>query len=83
MDDANEERLKQARQLIDQIAARGTCADFLDVQFYAKGHGYDWEMRQLFVSKPVRDDVNARCGEARKSPFLRGPEFQTESSTER
>jgi hypothetical protein len=66
MDEAREARLKQARQLVDEIAAKGTCVDFVDVQFYAKGRGLDWEIRQLFVSRAVRNEVNALCEKTRK-----------------
>ena len=52
--------------MVDEIAAKGNCVDFVDVQFFAKGHGFDWEISQLFVSKAIREEVNARCERARQ-----------------
>jgi len=63
-----EERLERARQLIDEIAASGTCADYIDVQIRAKGRGLDREMDALLAQKSVRDAVKAMCKEARGKP---------------
>jgi hypothetical protein len=61
-----EERLERARQLIDELAASGTCADYIDVQIRAKGHGLDREVDHLLARRSVRDDVKAMCQQARK-----------------
>jgi hypothetical protein len=64
-----EERHKRARQLIDEIAASGTCADHIDVQVRAKGRGLDREVDALFAQKSVRDEVKVMCKKARGSPL--------------
>jgi hypothetical protein len=65
--ESKEERYTRARQLIDEAAASGDCADYIDVQVMAKGRGLDAEVGNLLARQSVRDDVNAMCKEARKN----------------
>jgi hypothetical protein len=61
-----EDRYESARRLIDDLAASGACADYIDVQTRAKGRGLDREVDGLLARQSVRDDVSAMCRKARK-----------------
>ena len=61
-----DERYERARRLIDDLAASGACADYIDVQTRAKGRGLDREVDGLLARQSVRDDVSAMCRKARK-----------------
>jgi hypothetical protein len=63
---SKEERYARARQLIDEAAASGKCADYIDVQVMAKGRGLDAEVDSLLARQSVRDEVKAMCREAQK-----------------
>ena len=63
-----EERYDLARQIINEIAASGTCTDHIDVHVRAKGRGFDLEVDRLLQQKIVRDEVDAMCAKARRKP---------------
>ncbi len=65
--DAKEERYARARQLIDEAAASGKCADYIDVQVMTKGRGLDAEVANLLGRQSVREEVKAMCREAQKN----------------
>jgi hypothetical protein len=60
-----EERHERAWQLVDEIAASGACADYIDVQTRAKGRGLDREVDALLAQ---RQRARRRAG----SPLRRG-----------
>ena len=60
------ERYELARRIIDEIAASGRCADFIDVHESAKRRGgFDLEVDRLLAQKSIRDEVDAICDKAR------------------
>ena len=61
-----EARLERARQLIEAIAASGTCADYIDVQNTARGRGLDGAVNHLLAQKSVRVEIDAICKQARE-----------------
>jgi hypothetical protein len=64
-----EERYELARKIIDEIAASGRCADYIDVHESAKRRGgFDLEVDRLLAQKSIRDEVDAMCDKARGKP---------------
>jgi hypothetical protein len=53
---------------MDQIAASGTCADYIDRQVTAKGRGVDREVDALLAQMSDRNEVKAMCKKARGKP---------------
>ena len=69
IDRTTQERYELARQLINEIAASGRCADYIDVHESAKRRGgFDVEVDRLLALKSVRDEVDAICENARGGP---------------
>ena len=66
MQEPREAKYEEARRLIDQLAASGTCADYIDVQNAAKGRGLDREVDDLLVTRSIRDEIDGICRKARK-----------------
>jgi hypothetical protein len=65
-----EERYELARRMIEEIAASGRCADYIDVHESAKRRGgFDLEVDGLLAYKSVRDEVDALCEKARVNPL--------------
>ena len=64
-DMTSHERYECARRIIEEIAASGTCADYIDVHVTAKGWGFDLEVDRLLALKTVRDETDAMCNKAR------------------
>ncbi len=63
------ERYELARKIIDEIAASGRCADYIDVHESAKRRGcFDLEVDRLLAQKSIRDEVDAMCDKARGKP---------------
>ena len=62
---STDDRYELARQIIDEIAASGTCTDHIDVHVTAKGRGFDLEVDRLLSQKTVRDEIDAICEKAR------------------
>ena len=70
MQKPRETNYDRARRLIDELAASGTCADYIDVQNAAKGRGLDREVDDLVVARGLRDEVDGICWKARKGRRL-------------
>ena len=66
MQEPRETKYEEARRLIDQLAASGTCADYIDVQNAAKRRGIDREVDDLLVARDLRDAIDEICRKARK-----------------
>jgi hypothetical protein len=66
MQKPKETNYDRARRLIDELAASGTCVDYIDVQNAAKGRGLDREVDDLLVARGIRDEVDEMCRKARK-----------------
>ena len=67
MQKRRETNYDRARRLIDELAASGTCADYIDVQNAAKGRGLDREVDDLLVARSIRDEIDGICRKARKA----------------
>ena len=67
---STDDRYELARQILNEIAASGTCTDHIDVHVTAKGRGFDLEVDRLLQQKTVRDEVDAVCEKARRKPSL-------------
>jgi hypothetical protein len=65
MQPPKEAKYEAARRLKQELAASGTCTDYIDVQNAAKGHGLNREVDDLLVAWALRAEVNEICRNAR------------------